>query len=177
MTCIVGLIHNGEVLIGGDSAGVGGYDVTIRKDAKVFRRGEFLIGGTTSFRMLQLLRFRLTVAERPESMDVYEYMVTWFIDAVRECLKAGGYATKNLEVETGGQFLVGYQGRLFKVDNDYQVGESVESYAACGCGEPYALGALWASADDSAHRRVERALTAASNFSAGVRAPFVIEKL
>ncbi|GEM_PF-3923804 len=30
MTCIVGLVHNGSVYIGGDSAGVGGWTVNGR---------------------------------------------------------------------------------------------------------------------------------------------------
>jgi len=36
--------------------------------------------------------------------------------------------------EAGGTFLVGYRGRLFRVDSDYQVGESVNNYCAVGCG-------------------------------------------
>ncbi len=39
MTCIVGLVDNGKVYIGGDSAGCAGYDVRIREDQKVFRNG------------------------------------------------------------------------------------------------------------------------------------------
>ena len=41
MTCIVGLVHGGKVYMGGDSAGVGGYCLTVRADEKVFRNGEF----------------------------------------------------------------------------------------------------------------------------------------
>ena len=35
MTCIVGLVHEGVVYIGGDSAGVGGLSLTVRADEKV----------------------------------------------------------------------------------------------------------------------------------------------
>ena len=59
MTCIVGLVHEGVVYIGGDSAGVGGMSLTVRADEKVFQNGEFLMGFTTSFRMGQLLRYSL----------------------------------------------------------------------------------------------------------------------
>lgn len=51
MTCIVGLEHNGRVYIGADSAGVSGWDLTVRADKKVFRNGSFLFGFTDSFRM------------------------------------------------------------------------------------------------------------------------------
>ena len=39
MTCIAGLVDsNGDIYIGGDSAGVAGYDLTIRADEKVFKK-------------------------------------------------------------------------------------------------------------------------------------------
>lgn len=48
MTCIVGYFDKKtkKVTIGGDSAGVSGLHITIRKDPKVFRVGEFIIGCT-----------------------------------------------------------------------------------------------------------------------------------
>ena len=51
MTCIVGLVENGVVYIGGDSSGVGGWNLMLRKDRKVFRVGEALLGFTSSFRL------------------------------------------------------------------------------------------------------------------------------
>jgi hypothetical protein len=51
VTAIVGLVHEGTVYIGGDSAGVSGYSMTVRADAKVFTVGPYLLGFTTSFRM------------------------------------------------------------------------------------------------------------------------------
>jgi hypothetical protein len=38
MTAIVGLVQAGSVYIGGDSAGVSGMSLTVRADAKVFRK-------------------------------------------------------------------------------------------------------------------------------------------
>lgn len=37
MTCIVGLVEASNIYIGGDSAGVSGYDLTIRADSKSSR--------------------------------------------------------------------------------------------------------------------------------------------
>ena len=107
MTCIVGLVHEGVVYIGGDSAGVGGMSLTVRADEKVFQNGEFLMGFTTSFRMGQLLRYSLKPPRRHPDDDIHQYMVVDFINAVRECLKSGGYASKKNDVESGGTFLVG----------------------------------------------------------------------
>ena len=174
MTCIVGIAHKGRVYIGGDSAGVAGYDIVTRSDEKIFPNGDFLFGFCGSFRMGQLLRYALVPPSKEEGQDIYAYMVTRFIDAVRECLKAGGYASKDKEVEEGGDFLVGYNGRLFRIESDYQVGESSNGYDAIGCGESYALGSLYMTNASAPHGRVTKALDAAEYFSAGVRGPFHI---
>ncbi|MFH0902328.1 MAG: hypothetical protein V2A73_16980 [Pseudomonadota bacterium] len=177
MTCIVGLVEEGTVYIGGDSAGVSGLDLTVRADEKVFRSGPFLMGFTSSFRMGQLLRYALTPPLHDPEMDIDKYMVTVFVNAVRQCLKDGGYARKEHEVESGGTFLVGYKGRLFEINGDYQVGRPLDGYAAVGCGAQIAHGALFASAERPPEKRVLMALDAAERFSAGVRRPFMVEVL
>ena len=44
MTCIIGLVENSKVYIGGDSAGVAGYGLSVRADEKVFKKGDFIFG-------------------------------------------------------------------------------------------------------------------------------------
>jgi ATP-dependent protease HslVU (ClpYQ) peptidase subunit len=175
MTCIAGLVHDGQVYIGGDSAGVGpGWDLTVRADEKVFKNGDFLFGFTTSFRMGQLLRYVLTPPVPHEAQDVDQFMVGDFVDAVRACLKAGGFATKDKEQEGGGTFLVGYRGRLYVIHEDYQVARPVDAYAAVGAGNSFALGSLFSSEGGAPGERVRTALSAAEAHSAGVRGPFLI---
>lgn len=173
MTCIVGLVDQGNVYLAGDSAGVGGWTLTVRADSKVFTNGPYIMGFTTSFRMGQLLRYALTPPE-PVQQDLDRFMVTTFVDSVRDCLKAGGYATKQNEAENGGNFLVGVNGRLFEICSDYQVGEPVDGYAAVGCGEDIAKGALHATEHLGLppHERLTMALQAAERHSAGVRGPY-----
>ena len=131
------------------------------------------MGFTTSFRMGQLLRYRLNPPRRHPADDINQYMVVDFINAVRECLKAGGWASKKEETERGGTFLVGYSGQLFTIDSDYQVGQPKDGFAAVGFGEDVALGALFATqGQDDPRERVLTALRAAERFSAGVRGPF-----
>jgi ATP-dependent protease HslVU (ClpYQ) peptidase subunit len=177
MTCIVGLIDNGDVYLGGDAAGVAGLDVTVRADRKVVRNGEFLFGFTTSFRMGQLLGFRLQPPVRQPDADIFQFMVVDFIDAVRACLKDGGYAQRVNDIESGGNFLVAYQGRLFQIGSDYQVGEVPHGFDAVGCGANFALGSLASTEGMEPHARVLKALEVAEEFSGGVRGPFHIERL
>jgi len=177
VTCIVGVVEGDTVWMGGDSAGVSGWDLTVRADQKVFRNGAMIFGFTTSFRMGQLIRYSLSIPEHDACMDTDKYMATAFIDAVRKCLSEKGFAKKTNEQEEGGDFLVGYKGRLFHIYSDYQVGISVDGYDACGCGSPYALGALYASTQMKGRKRIELALRAAEHGSAGVRSPFHIEAM
>lgn len=71
---------------------------------------------------------------------------------------------------------MGYHGKLYEVGSDYQVGIPADGYAAVGCGDCFALGALH-GARGSPAARIRAALEAAAHFSAGVRGPFVIESL
>lgn len=173
MTCIAGVVENGIVYIGGDSAGVANYDLTVRADSKVFINGHFIMGFTSSFRMGQLLRYSFIPPDYDPRVEVDKYMVTTFIDAVRKCLKDGGYATTIDGEESAGTFLVGFNGRLFIIDSDYQVGESIDSFCSVGCGAPYAVGSL-SSTSGKPEERIRKALETAERFNAGVRGPFVI---
>lgn len=172
MTAIVGLVHGGTVHIGGDSAGTSGWSLTVRADAKVFATGPYVMGFTGSFRMGQLLRYALTPPNPAGDLD--RFMVTTFIDSVRDTLRTGGWLKKENEREDGDPFLVGIHGRLFRIDDDLQVGETVDGYAAVGCGHELALGALYATEKSrmAPERRIKVALAAAERFSAGVRGPF-----
>lgn len=176
MTVIVGLVHRKRVHLAGDSAGVGSYQLTIRRDPKVFTNGPYVFGFTTSFRMGQLLHHAFQ-PPHPEG-DLSRFMATTFINAVRTCLKDGGWARKDAEQEQAGNFLVGIHGRLFAIESDYQVAEPADRYAAVGCGEELALGALHATAslDLTPRQRLTAALRAADHHSAGVAAPYTFVK-
>jgi len=173
MTCIVGIAHEGKIILGADSAGVGGWDLRIRKDRKVFLNGGLIIGGTSSFRMLQLLQFNLSPPAIVEGQQPFEYAVKALVPAIRETLKSGGYATTVNGRDEGGVFIVGFRGSLFTIHSDFQVAECIDDITAVGCGESYAMGAMHALrgvADPMA--RLQAGLDAAVTFSTGVAGPF-----
>ena len=175
MTCIAGVVHRGRVYIGGDSAGVCGYDLTVRRDGEVFRNGPFVLGFTGSFRMGQLLAHAFRPSPVPKKRGALErYMVVDFVDALRATLKERGWARKESEQEVGGHFLVGVAGRLFHVESDYQVGEARDGFDAVGCGGEAARGALFATTNLKPEARVRMALRAAERCNAGVRGPFLV---
>lgn len=182
MTCIVGIIDReaNQVIIGGDSAGVSeSFEITVRTDRKVFKNGKFIFGCTTSFRMIDLLRFEFKPPKPPKKdWEVHEYMCTKFINELRKCFQKGGFSKIEHSVEEGGTFLVGFGRHLFRIEGDFQVGIPTDGFDACGIGEPFARGALYAMKG----RRCEKdqqviiALESAEYFSGGVRGPFNIIK-
>jgi ATP-dependent protease HslVU (ClpYQ) peptidase subunit len=178
MTCIVGLEDNGHVYIGGDSAGVDDdFGMETRLDRKVFKRHNMVIGFSGSFRIGQVLEHSLVIPEHPKDKSDMSYLVGDFVDAVRECCKIKGCIKQSSTTDTSeANFLMGYKSRLYTVHEDFQVGYNKAGYAAVGCGETYALGALFALHDSnvSPKDKIMCALRAAAFHNAGVAPPFYI---
>lgn len=176
MTCIVGLIDDGKVYIGGDSAGCTDSYVERRRDTKVFKNGDFLIGFTSSFRMGQILRYSFCPPEI-FTTNVYRYMCTDFIDSLIKMLEDKKFAQVDKNEITGGEFLVGYKNQLFDVGSDFQVCELYKNYNSVGCGRAWALGSLYSTKDRNMKPkdRIILALEAAEEFSPWVRKPFTVK--
>lgn len=180
MTCIVGVrCEGGRVLLGGDLGGFAGWNHAPRRDPKVFARPDGMaIGFTSSYRMGDLLRYSLKFDAPGEGESIDRWARTTFVDAVRKCFSEGGFLTKDKEQEAGGQFLVGYRGRLFAVGGDFQVGEPRVGFDSVGVGKNVALGALHVLGADGrpsvkqAKRIARDALGASEMFCGGVRGPY-----
>lgn len=176
MTCIVGLEQDGKVYIGGDSAAVGGQDIYASRTPKVFQNGRYLIGYTTSFRMGQLLQFslgRITVKKK----DPFAHLVTEFIPHLRTLFENGGYSRITNNKEAGGSFLLGYKGKVYSIQSDFQVNSCIDGMMACGCGEDYALGSMYSTQRiKDPEKRLIMALSAAAHYSTGVCEPFLVMK-
>jgi len=190
MTCIVAVTDGETVVLGGDSAAVGGYELRLRTDRKVFQVGSYAIGFTTSFRMGQILRYETKLPEPPEKAtpdELERFVVTEMVPAIRRSFAEHGFAKtarftspRDASVteegqEVGGLFLVGVAGQIFEIRQDYQVGRPAASYSAVGFGAPVALGALYvleSFPDLSLQERATKALAAAESYSAVVRGPF-----
>jgi len=181
-TCIVGLVHEGVVYIGGDSLGSGGGSGTIYNNRKVFHISEnkdIIVGYTSSFRMGQLIQYSSDLFSGDDlalNRIDEKYLITTFIPNLQKLLKSGGYQEESNNVVTGGNFLIGYKDRLFEVQSDYSILEPECAYACCGCGERFALGSLYSTQNliKDPIERIKLALEAAANFSTGVSDPFYL---
>ena len=173
MTCVVGIEHEAGVTIGTDSAAVDGDDIST-SCPKVFRRGDYLIGYSESFRVGQVLAYRAKFAGQ-RCDDPLEHLVTVFVDELRRAVHQAGATSTDTPDELAGPLLVAFRRRLYTIDTDYAVHPTLDGYAAVGSGAAYALGALHAT-DGLPHPRgrVEAALAAAATHCTSVRPPFTI---
>lgn len=183
MTCVIGLIdrEKGISWIGADSLCSNGYTKETQMSSKVFRSEVFqnvLIGGTTTFRHLDLLKYATNLFDE---IDLYKktdidhkFMVTKFIPKVITLFKDG--VMSEPESNRGGNFIVVTPGRLFEVQNDYSVLEPELGMCAVGCGKDVAMGSLITTngLDMSPQDRIVRALKAAESYCCGVQRPFHI---
>jgi hypothetical protein len=180
MTCIVAIAQNGTVYMGSDHAASDdktGWIIS-RKEPKCFKVGQYAIAFTDSFRMGQILQYswsppKYTPTKTNSGLD--KFMRTKFIESVKVAFKDGGYGSigSSSDEDTGGIFIVGLEGRIFTIDEDFHVGESVFNYMAEGSGGQIALGALHATKNQKNPKlRIKAALEAATEFNMAVAAPY-----
>ena len=149
-----------------------------RKEPKCFKVGQYAIAFTDSFRMGQILQYswtppKYTPTKTNSGLD--KFMRTKFIDSVKAAFKENGYGSigSSSEEDTGGIFIVGLEGRIFTIDEDFHVGENVVNYMAEGSGGQIALGALYATKNQKNPRlRIKAALEAATEFNMSVAGPY-----
>jgi hypothetical protein len=138
-----------------------------------------VIGYTSSFRMGQLLMYGTGLIDSRDAFQNkidHEYLVTKFIPNVIQLFENGGYSRTTNGEKSGGSFLFCYKDKLYQISSDFQFGESIWKYDACGSGEDFALGSLHSTEDkiDDPVIRVRMALQAASQFSVGCAPPYYI---
>ena len=177
MSCIVGLVDKKNVYVGCDSFGSTVNCQVQRIDQKIFRvmgKTDAVIGFAGSFRMGQILQYTKGLLD-VNAQCTHKYMVTKFIPRVIEIFDKSGFIKRDDEgTVTGDTFLLAYRTKLFQIDNDFQVAESLCGYDAIGSGYEYALGSLSSTENLKVPpvQRVYLALKAASKFGVGIGAPF-----
>ena len=168
MTCIVGLEHDGRVLIGGDVQGTGRNNKVVHTQPKVFNRTGIIFGYTTSYRFGQILECGIQDPVVPDKEnDIYRWLINVLIPDIRANLKSSGF-------EGGGSCLIGIKSQLWELQPDFSVLRSVRGYAAVGSGCEYAMGSMMSicaefpKTRNDAERAISRSIEAAGTFSPSV---------
>ena len=176
MTCVVGWVGKETITIGADSRSTNErHSIRARADEKVFSNGDMIFGFAGSFRVGQLLRHALKIPKVSTKTEPDAWMATVFIDKLREVLLDGGsMQDDNGRHEFGAQVLVGFRGRLYTIEQDFQVGRSTLNFEAVGSGADTALGAMWALRNSNMDPEdlLSDALEAAEQFDGTVGRPF-----
>ncbi len=181
MTCIVGMAVGGKLYMGGDSCTAdveGSMEKSIRKDAKVFETRDMLIGYSGSWRFGQIIRWIFDPPAQKTDQEDLEYLVTDWVAELKKTCNAEGYSKiENNEETMESTALLGYKGKLYVLDGDWNIGEPAEDYAALGAGSAVAMGAMFAtfkaSKSMTPKARLEVALQAASEYIVGISPPYI----
>jgi ATP-dependent protease HslVU (ClpYQ) peptidase subunit len=177
MTCIVGIVDRGRVLMGGDSAVTFDDGMQVACASKLWRAGKFLLGGAGDPGFVGAVRYEMMTPKR-RGEDPARFVGRDLVAAMREALAACGFTRSTDDgCYGGGEVLVGYRGALYHVGSDLGFHAIPCGYAAIGSASSVALGALHALRDRPPVERLRAALEAAAEHSAKVRAPFTFEEL
>ena len=169
MTCIVAKVVDGIIHMAGDKLGSNGYTKTISQRPKIFKNCDFIIGYTTSFRMGQLLEFTWSPPEKGENQTEDNYIYNTVVGSIKNILTSDGFA-KDRE---GGEFLFGYNGKLYHMFNNFSIFE-IEEYTSCGCGADMAIATMYTLSnvnlveDLSIEGQLSLAIESASSVMTGV---------
>jgi len=172
MTTIVGLCKNGQVILGADSQVTDG---DRRNNSlimeKITKNNGYLIAGSGDSTPCDILQhiFVPPVPTVTERKNLYKFMITKFVPAMRECLEDNGYKPDPKE-DSGFSMLIAYDGELFDIGDDFSVLLNNTGIYGVGNGSKYAIGAL------SVGATVEEALKVASDNDIYTSGPFQIVK-
>lgn len=185
MTCIIGVEHDGVVYMGADSIGLNGWGKDVIAQQKIFVRGNLIFACAGSPRMAQIIRYLTPINFlRQSAGDDEEYLVTHVIETIRMSLREHGYTSTENGQEQGASFLMGYNGKVYEVQNAYQLCRSSRKMCAMGVGDSYALGALYSTlnqfetwTETAITEAMKHAMATAETLCSGVAGPFFVEKL
>lgn len=176
MTCVVGVVKDGIVYMGADSAESAGWSIR-DTDQKIFKVGEFLIGQSGSVRAGQLVQYMMSVERQSARTDDMCYMVMVFAESVRTVQKEHGKANIESNKEDSNlELLIGYRGNLYRLYGDYTIRSCKNGFDAIGSGGDFAVGVLAALSDLSPKKRIRKALKISAQYALEVRGPFYVVK-
>jgi hypothetical protein len=161
-----------------DSIAVNSCDFTCRitKNEKVFIKNNIIFGCVGSVRVSQVIMNDLVIPEQLPTTSDLSYLCIDLIAAIHGCLDK---TIVNTEEVGDSDILIGYKGKIYRLEGCTQLLEIVSNYDAIGCGSETAVGALYAiesylKDDLTIKEKLELAIDSVSNFSVGLKKPYKI---
>lgn len=144
MTCCIGYKTNKMLCFASDTQGSNEDTKETRLDPKIFKLNDMLIATCGSFRMRDVLMYELDIPKLKINEDIDKYVRTTVINGIRNLFIEKNICVKNDETDfaSPGDILLGIQNKIYKIESDFQVGETDKAYVAIGCGAREAMGAM-----------------------------------
>ena len=155
MTVIVGITDGDKVYMGSDSLISGENEIQSLNTPKIIKKeciqdcgmidetDTIIIGVSGTLRGLQLLQYQWNPPVQSQDQTDDEYIHVSVLNSIHTLFIEYG---AGLMIENQDQhpdnFLIGYKGRLYILDPNYQLFEVTKPYIAIGSGAAYALGSL-----------------------------------
>lgn len=175
MTCIVGVVDNNSVWLGGDRAATDyAFNRTIIKSPKIFVKSEIGIGICGLPKVASIIEHVVKFPKWNDNLSTKAYLSGKLIPAFRNELNK-----HNCTIEYHGQLyfegamLIALRGELYQLEGNFQVIETARGYDAVGSGAEPALGSLRATVGvKNVKKRILKALEVSAENNAGVAPPF-----
>lgn len=183
MTAIVGLVHDGEVWLGGDRSVAAGSMLIPNRQPKVWRSGQMVIGcsGEQAWWTAWLEELSPDPGGHWRPDDPLRWLSTTCMQSLRQRLTEWGRIGKAADgtEQCDGDALVGIDGQLYEINaNGFTVVQCADPVAGIGCGGNLVIGAAsalraldWPDGLDVPWV-LRESLEIAERFCAYVRAPF-----
>jgi len=166
VTCIVGIVDNDTIYMGGDRAASDDSSIVSMKNPKVCIRDEWIYGYAGTIGIGQLINY----IDLPSPEGDIEKLIR--LDICESLKTMIDIYARDIENEDTG-FLIGAKGRLFEFNvGDWGVLEVKES--SIGSGSQIAFGSLYTSIDNNPIDRIGAALGAAITYSPSCQGPIDI---
>lgn len=160
MTLIVAVEYNKKIYMGCDSMMSDSNTKDIYDRPKMIKKKDLLFGYAGSFILDNVLRYTLKV---PGGKRDERWLHEKFIPELKKSM--------NNKMEDG-EFLMGFSGKVYFIQEDFSVIRSKRRYISIGSGNEVAFGALHATKHLEPKLRIKAALKAASEYCLSVGPPF-----
>ncbi|MFA5376515.1 MAG: hypothetical protein WC455_12285 [Dehalococcoidia bacterium] len=171
------MVVNDVVYLAGDSAMIDDtYALDVVPSPKVFAVGDLMFGWCGSFRMANILQYGIKYPKRRSGEPADRYIKMKLTSAIRKAMLDGGVVDSNSESALPGDMLVGYEKRLYKIQQDFSAVESTRGFITVGAGCQFALGAValdW-PIKDNVQSRIKTIMGIVSGLCSAVVAPYHI---
>lgn len=197
MTIIIGLVDEyKQIHFACDSCATDmeGEQIESYKNQKIFQNDEYILGVSGSFRIMDILKFSFgtmsysnyffeqtenikeNITEEFCTLKKMQFMVQVFIPDLIKCLKKNKALTnKEGVVSMDGNILVGFDGTIFCIDSDFQVGCGSHDFMVIGSASEPARGSLLNSyySHQDPHDSLCFALLASKKYTKNIKGPFL----